>query len=176
MFMDSEVTRTFNYFRTIEAQLVEIKETSLSTTNMGDLSQVPVVTCLDVLAHPYPGTKAVFDLGRYQKSWLSCRKREEACLWPTFSLSVRCSCHRSCRYQATIQYLASRRYLPDHGRSQIAHRPPGLAVGAELDRPRGMITHQTLTAIQAGIARIWREQADDDQAGPASHILGKGPH
>ena len=32
---------------------------------MGDLSQVPVITCLDVLAHSYPGPEAVFDLGRY---------------------------------------------------------------------------------------------------------------
>jgi hypothetical protein len=66
MFIDSKVARTFNYLWTIEAQLIEIKETSLSTTNMGDLSQVPVITCLEVLAHPYPGTEAVFDLSQYQ--------------------------------------------------------------------------------------------------------------
>jgi hypothetical protein len=68
MFIDSKVARTFNYLWTIEAQLIEIKETSLSTTNMGDLSQVPVVTCLDVFAHPYPGIEAVFDLGRYPEN------------------------------------------------------------------------------------------------------------
>jgi hypothetical protein len=78
-------------------------------------------------------------------------------------------------------YLASRGYLPDHDRSYIPHRPPGfavdtLAVGTELDRPREIITHKKLKANKAGIARIRREQADDDRAGPATYILGKGPH
>lgn len=68
MSMDPKVTRTFNCYPKIEAQLADIKETSLSTTNMGDSSQVPVVTCLDVLAHPYPGIEAVFDLGRYPEN------------------------------------------------------------------------------------------------------------
>lgn len=49
-------------------------------------------------------------------------------------------------------------------------------IDAVLDRPCGMFTQQTLTAIQAEITRIRREQADDDQAGPATHTLGKGPH
>jgi hypothetical protein len=40
MFMDPKVTRTFNYYIEIEAQLADIKETSLSTINMGDLFQV----------------------------------------------------------------------------------------------------------------------------------------
>jgi hypothetical protein len=40
----------------------------LSTNNMGDSSQVPIVTCLDALAHPYPGTEAVFDSGRYPEN------------------------------------------------------------------------------------------------------------
>jgi hypothetical protein len=66
--MDPKVTRTFNYYLEIEAQLADIKETSLSTTNMGDSSQVPVITCLDVLAHPYPSIEAVFDLGRYPEN------------------------------------------------------------------------------------------------------------
>jgi hypothetical protein len=39
-----------------------------------------------------------------------------------------------------------------------------------------MFTQQTLTAIQAEITRIRREQADDDQAGTATHTFGKGPH